>query len=617
MPEAAKETMKPAADFPRRFGRFVLLGTLGSGGMGKVFRAWLEGPDSFRKLVAVKVLSPKKRQPENEDIIRASIRNEARIGALLRHPGVVEVYDYGVEAGLPWISMELVEGADLEQLLKVGRTLPPAAILDLGLQVCSALDYAHDFSDGEVKVHLVHRDLKPANIIIDRFGRARITDFGIARSTLATGATTASGLMKGTPTFMAPEQILSKHVDSRTDIFALGAILFEAATGERLLRRDGVAATVAAVLAVDEITATRDFERVDQCIPGLSRVLRRCLAKDPERRYPSATALGEDLLGLMLAQPALVGGSRDGLAAAVARFEAAGPGGPPAPSLMVEPSDVMARTPTDVLLARYGLDRPGANEPQQLAGLDRTTASGRMVQQPAQTLSERLGGPRRSLVLLALAALVAGVGMSGGLLWPDDPAPEPVEEEVAEEPTFTPVEWDEGAEEPAPLTRAVARPERVIQSPKRAPKEVTTEAVASAPAEPERTEPAPRGEARPVEAGAAIAAAPSPAPIQRTAAVHRRLVQRAHAGTSRSFIVETQGLEIDHVRLFLRHGENAPWEHRVLSEVASGYWGAVVPIEERMAGIAEYRFEVKPADGVAYALDEDGAPWTFEVSVSP
>jgi len=607
MPEAAKETMKPAADFPRRFGRFVLLGTLGSGGMGKVFRAWLEGPDSFRKLVAVKVLAPKKRQPENEDIIRASIRNEARIGALLRHPGVVEVYDYGIEAGLPWISMELVEGADLERLLKVGRTLPPAALLDLGLQVCSALDYAHDFSDGEVKVHLVHRDLKPANIIVDRFGRARITDFGIARSTLATGATTASGLMKGTPTFMAPEQILSKHVDARTDIFALGAILFEAATGERLLRRDGVAATVAAVLAVDEITATPAFEKVNQCIPGLARVLRRCLAKDPDGRYPTATALGEDLLGLMLAQPALVGGSRDGLAAVVARAEAAQPGGPPAPSLMVEPSDVMARTPTDVLLARYGLDRPGANEPQQLA--DRTPSSG-VVRRGPQTLSERWARPRnRALMLLVAGAALAGVGMSGGLLWPEADEAAPVVAAPEEEPTFTPVGWDEGEPlpEPAPVVaRATPRPPAMI--PARPPKEPTP-----AVDQPSNV----LAEARPVEAGAAVAAVPSPTTITRTVAVHRRLVQRAHAGTSRSFIVEAQGLDIDHVRLFLRHGEDEPWEHRVLTEVASGYWGAVVPIEERMAGVAAYRFEVKPSDGPAYSVNDDGAPWTFEVSVSP
>lgn len=597
MAEAA-ENPTPTEEFPRRFGRFTLLQVLGQGGMGRVYRAWLEGPGSFRKMVAVKILHTRERDPENARIVRASIRNEARIGALLRHPGVVEVYDYGIEEDLPWISMEVVDGVDLELILRKCSPLPASALLDLGLQLCSALDYAHDFSDGKVKVHLVHRDLKPANIIVDRFGRAKITDFGIARSTLATGVTTASGVMKGTPTFMAPEQILGKGIDARTDLFAIGAILYEAATGRRLLRRDGVAATVAAVLAVDELTAKGSgFDEVNDRVPGLAEVLRRCLAKDPSRRYSAASELADELMTLLVSNPRTMRGTRDGLSTLVARL-----GGNDQwlrstadPTREVTPSNVFARTPTDILLAQLGLRaHPGDTSPAVgRIRLVSQTSPRAMVRRPARTLSERLPplrarGPEALMVVL-VALLLGMSGASNGDAETPLSEPAPYNGVFVEEPRLALVS--------APPPRRAARPAPVSSK-------------ASAPA-------AQVARAAEVAPGVEVTSKPQSAPapsIVRSEAVHRRVIGRVRPGTSRSFIVEAQGLDLAHVRLYTRSGSQGAWAHRALSEVAAGYWGTVIQFPTEAIGSTDYWFEVQPVDGSAYSLDDGGQPWTVTVA---
>ncbi|MCO4769403.1 MAG: serine/threonine protein kinase, partial [Deltaproteobacteria bacterium] len=176
-------------DLPVAFGRFTLTGLLGKGGMGRVFRAVLVGPSGFRKDVALKVISGGDREAIAE--VRAGLGKEARIGALLSHPNIVDVYDFGDEEGLPWISMELVHGLDLQAMMAVTR-LAPRHVVQLGVAIAAGLEHAHSLQIDDEPAGLVHRDLKPSNVLISRDGIVKVMDFGIAKLT-SEGQHTATG----------------------------------------------------------------------------------------------------------------------------------------------------------------------------------------------------------------------------------------------------------------------------------------------------------------------------------------------------------------------------------------------------------------------------------------
>ncbi len=576
MPQAVAPIL--TSRYPRTFGRFVLLALLGEGGMGRVYRAVLTGPGGFRKAVALKVLLPRGPEEEHAGIYASSIRNEARLGALLRHPGLVEVYDHGVCDGVPWISMELVEGVDLDEILRREAPLPPGAVIDLGLQICSALQYAHTFRDGERVVNLVHRDLKPANLLVDAFGRVKITDLGIASSELATVATTAHGLLKGTPTFIAPEQILGGPVDGRADLFAVGAILFEAATGRRLFRRGTAPESVAAVLAVDELLLLGDdMESADDALPGLGDVLRGCLWREPDVRFSSADVLAEALLELS-GEAALLDGRQDSLGDLAQltgmhqRWSTSRR--PTAPDS--EAASVPIEPVPPVSQAR-ALDGP---EGPELMSRTRIRAVG--FEPP--TLGERLPPLRaRGLEGLLVAVLCLLVTASG----PAESVPPPQAESTPVIPMLFvgPLLEDGGARE-------------TFEPPSHRPPTLAEHLPAPITVAPPPT-PLPQ-----VPGWAAV-----PAAVQ---AGHNRIVSRARVGTSRSFLVESPRQSLARVRLFTRTGDG-PWQHEALDRVAEGYWGTVVSFDASMAGTLAYWFEVQPTEGPAYALGSAEAPWLVDV----
>jgi oligoendopeptidase F len=198
----APHTLTPA-QLPADFGRYRLLEVLGQGGMAKVFLAELQGPAGFRKQVAVKVLVPwEGGGPDSPDGL---FLREARVGGLLRHPNIVDVYELGEQAGALYFAMEVVRGPTLRQFVRARGALSPRATLELGLQLCSALSYAHALLvDGEW-AGLVHRDIKPANILLTPEGLAKISDFGIAQ--VPAWVREPSGRFQGTPAYASPEKL--------------------------------------------------------------------------------------------------------------------------------------------------------------------------------------------------------------------------------------------------------------------------------------------------------------------------------------------------------------------------------------------------------------------------
>jgi eukaryotic-like serine/threonine-protein kinase len=255
-------------------GRYALGELLGSGGMGEVRRA---RDTVLDRDVAVKLLSPALAQDE---ALRQRFAREARLVARLSHPGIVTVFDTGVADDRPYIVMELVDGTTLAALLAGGQRLDPGRVAAIGHEVALTLAYAH-------AQRLLHRDVKPANILLPAAGGAKLGDFGIALSADASRLTQV-GTLLGTAAYLAPEQLAGEEATAASDVYALGACLYEALAG-RLPRDDS---SLAALAREDVVTPVRELS---PAVPEpLEEVVMRCLARQARYR-PSAAELARAL----------------------------------------------------------------------------------------------------------------------------------------------------------------------------------------------------------------------------------------------------------------------------------------------------------------------------------
>jgi len=265
-----------------RLGPYTIVGLLGAGGMGEVYRAHDSRLD---RDVALKVLRAK--AADRDHLIRFS--REARAAGSLNHPNIVAVFDVNTESGTPYVVSELLEGETLRARLDSGR-LPFRKAVDYGVQIAQALDVAHTKG-------IWHRDLKPANAFVTTDGRVKLLDFGLAKlnerepdadTKNTTHETTRKSEVWGTAGYMSPEQVLGRPVDHRTDIFAIGAVLYEMFTGARAFQRPSSVQTMTAVLQDDPV----DPLALNPSLPPAAVALvRRCLEKDKEERFQSARDL--------------------------------------------------------------------------------------------------------------------------------------------------------------------------------------------------------------------------------------------------------------------------------------------------------------------------------------
>ena len=305
-----------AADLPADFGRYRLLEVLGQGGMARVFLAELQGPAGFRKQVALKVMVPWTGGPG--DSPDGLFLREARLGGLLRHPNIVDVYELGEQDRVLFLAMELVRGPSLMQFVRGRGVLSPRATLELGLQLCSALGYAHGLVVDGAMAGLVHRDIKPGNVLLTPEGLAKVADFGIAQ--VSAWAREPTGRFQGTPSYASPEQIEGRRLDARADIFSLGAVLYLCATGRPLLPGKGVVEVHPQIEAIERrLLAGEGLESADEAVAGLGSVVQQCVRVSPDDRYADAAEVSRDLRHLLrsdLAGPSLADlllpwGSRD------------------------------------------------------------------------------------------------------------------------------------------------------------------------------------------------------------------------------------------------------------------------------------------------------------------
>ena len=266
----------------RVLGRYELLAAIGQGSTGKVM---LGRDPTINRLLAIKVIDLRAEyEPEELDEAKDRFRREAETAGRLNHANIVTVFDIGETDGLAYIAMEYLKGRHLSDFTRPETLLPPALVLELGALTADALDYAHE-------QNVVHRDIKPANIMYDSVsGTLKITDFGIAR--LIDVSRTRTGIVLGTPSFMAPEQLEGRNVNGNTDLFALGVSLYELLTGRLPFR--GASMTKLMFVIANEphepITAVRP-DLPDQ----LDALIDMALAKDPENRFQTGAEMAEAL----------------------------------------------------------------------------------------------------------------------------------------------------------------------------------------------------------------------------------------------------------------------------------------------------------------------------------
>ena len=259
---------------PATIGRYQVRGRLGQGGMGVLYLALDPAID---RLVAVKLLRV------NNAEVRERFMREGQLAARLQHANIVTVYDVGEHEGQPFIAMEYIPGETLAELIHRRAALPLAHKLTIMMDVCSGLAYAH-------KHGIVHRDVKPANLIVTRDSGVKILDFGIARA--ADSTLTQVGMRMGTPNYMSPEQVEGKAVDHRSDIFAVGAVLYELLVYRQAFQADNGAALALKIVTESPEPVTAINPELD---PALAVIVDRALAKRSDDRYQDLKKLSDGL----------------------------------------------------------------------------------------------------------------------------------------------------------------------------------------------------------------------------------------------------------------------------------------------------------------------------------
>ncbi len=469
-----------------RVGPYTLLFRLGKGGMGEVWCASASRSNSgamgdFQKLVALKLL----RDAEAGSNSTLMFFDEARTAAALQHASIVPTLDLGQAFETYYLAMEMVRGPSLTALLQrlalEKMVTPPAVVAYIGERLASALDYAYARAEVQgQKLRLVHRDVSPHNVLLDQSGNVILSDFGVARTAVQDHLSRV-GTVRGKPSYMAPEQVNGGEIDGRTDIFALGTVLYEAACVKRLFGRGKPMASMRAVLEHDPEPLA---EKVPGFPPELAAVIHRALEKRPEDRFQNASELLTALADCSRRLPGAATVQRD-LAELIGRlfpgaaFDVEGRARE-ALSFIAETTRTDAMAEAELAASTVIADRPVApmawpmaSHPDPLApealeeAAQERTRFEHMQTVPAATgrTASQAGaippvGPRLTTTFLASALVAAALGL-GGLVW------------MASQRTPTPVELPVQpasarlAESPTPKVTEATESERnaVIEEP--------------------------------------------------------------------------------------------------------------------------------------------------------
>lgn len=302
-PRAASAVPTLQLSFRETFGRYELVERLGVGGMAEIWKANAEGARGFSRTFVVKRILP---EHAHSPYFLSLFEDEARLVGQLYHPNIVQVYEFGVVAGSPYLAMEYLDGVDLghvlSSLMARDEVMAPSTAAFIALEIAKALGYAHTRLDAHGQpLQVVHRDVSPENIMLVADGQVKLLDFGIALSAgRSAQSITQTRTFKGKMAYGSPEQVAGRALDGRSDVFSLGIVLWEMLTSRRLFGADSHANMALRILEAESPAPSTISLDVP---PALDAVVRRALARDPAARFPSAQAMVVALEDVLRADP--------------------------------------------------------------------------------------------------------------------------------------------------------------------------------------------------------------------------------------------------------------------------------------------------------------------------
>ncbi|HEY3592571.1 MAG TPA: serine/threonine-protein kinase, partial [Polyangiaceae bacterium] len=278
-------------------GRYELLLPIASGGMATVWAARMKGSRGFQKIVAVKTMLP---SMSDDPQFEQMFLDEASLASRIRHPNVAEILDLGEEGGVLFLVMEWVDGESFSVVAKAASKhggVPMPVALRIAMAVCAGLHAAHELRDeaGHL-LGVVHRDVSPQNILVTFDGVVKVVDFGVAKAAGRAASQTASGQVKGKAAYMSPEQAQGAPIDRRTDIFAVGILLYQLTTGKHPFRGENEVATLYNICSDDPVTPPS--QHVPDYPPSLEPIVQKALAKRADARFATASEFGKALDGV-------------------------------------------------------------------------------------------------------------------------------------------------------------------------------------------------------------------------------------------------------------------------------------------------------------------------------
>ena len=289
-----KLAMQKAMEGMTRIGPYLLTRKIAQGGMAELYLADYLREDGFRKTVAIKKVLP--HLADNRDFIGMFIR-EARLAALLQHPNVVQIADFGKIQNAYFIAMEYVDGKNLAEIMGfLKKGLPVDMAVFLILKISNGLQYSHSRKDDKTgkPLNIIHRDISPQNILISLIGEVKLSDFGISKATSEPSLTQA-GVIKGKLSYLSPEQAMGQEVNHQIDIYALGLVFYEILSGSRLYR---FANDIEAIRTIPQMTIPPIITKRPDIPQGLNDIVMKCLEKSTVKRYQTAQELHDDLMKL-------------------------------------------------------------------------------------------------------------------------------------------------------------------------------------------------------------------------------------------------------------------------------------------------------------------------------
>jgi serine/threonine-protein kinase len=271
--------------------RYVVVEKLGAGAFGTVYKA---KDRILGRMVAIKTIRLEGLAAADVSVeeLLQRFHREAQVSAQLRHPNIVTIYDVGAFEGMSYLAMEFIEGTGLDKIIKSEHRLSVERAASIAAQVADALAFAHQHD-------IVHRDVKPANIMVETSDRVKVTDFGIAKITTASESLTATGSLLGTPSYMSPEQARGQSLDGRSDLFALGSVLYEMVTGKKAFQGESITGLIFKIITEEP----EPIDSVDPRVPeAIANLIQKALQKDPAARFQSGREMAQALLAFT--QPA-------------------------------------------------------------------------------------------------------------------------------------------------------------------------------------------------------------------------------------------------------------------------------------------------------------------------